>query len=195
MVQNQRAKSTMMLSTSHELTQYLERLPQNIDLRFPSSTALDKSFSDIFIILHPRHGHVLLTTYFRNKAYIVDDAEVCIESTYNVAHRGIQKETGLLPLEFEILDEPVLVENTKDSRAGMFAKWIVIVTKFKGRPRSPKQMLSEKNGELVWVAQHLLHEIFLNHERDESYPQREVVKKFINTNIDGLLKKRDYEER
>ncbi len=159
----------LLLGTPHELKKYLNNLPLNSELRFPSITSDNGKFAANIVIYDEARQSVLLGVYKTNlsglpKDRVETDDTIAdkTETVFSLIRFGILKETGLEALRIKLLDPlPFLVKNTDPLVDAEFhERYHALVDKFKGNVKPYDEMLSPKYGPFVWVKVSLLEIVF-----------------------------------
>ncbi|MDB5254793.1 MAG: hypothetical protein JWL92_169 [Candidatus Nomurabacteria bacterium] len=163
-------ETELILSSPQQLKKYLEKLPKEFELRFPSITSLKGDFGVIIVIYNKKTKSVLLGAYNttlsglpKDKVKVEsDDTSISTEETpFNLLRFGIVKETGLVCNSVKWLGFPKKVKNTNPDVDDEY-HWrnYGLVDDFKGKVRMPDPILNPKIKEFVWVKESLLNILF-----------------------------------
>jgi len=182
-----------VLGNPRQLNEYLETLPTNLELRFPSITSLKGDFAVIMIIYNTETKSVLLGAYdTRLSGLPKDEVEIedngydddITETRFTLLRYGITKETGLVMRGIKWLGPALSVKNTNPAIDAEFhERNYVLINSFKGSVKDPDEMLNPKIKDFVWVKDFLLKMIFdqprqLMGTPIRPHPQKEAYERF-----------------
>lgn len=139
---------------------YIESLPPDVQLRFPSKTSSSQNYGVCTIVWDIEQDIVAVIPYihktFRKKKQggMSEDpavlARICILSELGLDIGGESpKQIG-----------SIFYDDDSSGFLGEFPKYTMLVTDFKGTLRTTDQVISERNLKPVWVRRSLLEAIF-----------------------------------
>jgi hypothetical protein len=185
-----------LLGSPQQLKKYLETLPKEFELRFPSTTSLKGDLAVIMLIYDKHKKVVLLGAYDttlsgmpKDKVKVEADHDDIIdvsENRFTLLRFGIVKETGLVMNGVKWLGFPKSVKNTNTAiDIESHEKNYGLVDDFKGTVRAPDPILNPKIKEFVWVKEYLLESIFDQQRQLLGVPmkphsQKEAYRRFVS---------------
>ncbi len=172
-----------VIHTLGQLQQYLKNLPPFSQLRFISSTSLQKTFGSICIIFDRKNDAVLLVPYNLKKSHEEVDAVPVPENPESLAIRAMAKEAKLKPTSLpKVLGSPIKVQDRQDTKQ-VFSKWVTLVTDFESEERVSLDSNSEKNGPPIWLSRELLSYVFeeevMIRGKFRPHPHKEAYLRFM----------------
>lgn len=185
-------ETELVLGNPKQLKEYLETLPIEFQLRFPSITALKGHFAGVMVICDNRakSKYVLMGAYNTKLSGLQkDQVEINSndlntdfeETPFTLIRFGVTKETGLIMGAIKLLGLPSQVRNTNPAIDAVYhEKYYAVIDKFKGKVRPPDEELNPKIKEFVWIKDTLLHRIFELPHSVKSHPQKEAYKRFMS---------------
>lgn len=159
----------LLLGTPNELKSYLDTLPLNSELRFPSVTSHDGTFAVNIIVYDKEKKAFLFGVYKTNlsglpKQKVETDSSITdtTQTVFALSCIAILKETGLEALKVKLLGAaPYKIDNNDPSvESETHERFYVFVDSFTGILKVHDEILSPKFGPCVWVKSFLLEVIF-----------------------------------
>lgn len=143
------------------LEMYIESLPKNVQLRFPSKTSASGSYGVCVIVWDMDRDLVVIVPYIHKK-FRKNRQQGKREDPSTLARICVLAETGLDTEEEARQIGSIFFDDDSDVslKDNFFPKFTMLVTSFKGVLRTSEEVLSEKNLKPVWVKRSLLGDVF-----------------------------------
>lgn len=140
---------------------FIENLPENVQLRFPSKTSASGSYGVCTIIWDVERDSVVIVPYIHKK-FRTKRQQGTREDPATLARICMLAETGLDTEEDPKQIGSIFYDDDSDMslQGNFFPKFTMLVTSFKGVLRTSDEVLSEKNLQPIWVRRSLLEDIF-----------------------------------
>jgi hypothetical protein len=172
-----------VIHTLGQLQQYIKNLLPHFQLRFISSTSLQKTFGSICIVFDKENDAVLLIPYNLKKSHEEVEETPVPENPESLAIRAIAKEAKLKSLSLpQVLGSPMGVPDRQDIDE-VFYKYITLITQFEIEERVTLESTSEKNGQPIWISRELLsyvfEEVVIIKNEPRSHPHKEAYLRFM----------------
>lgn len=151
-----------MIETDEQLTAYLEKLPENTELRFPSATSFTETYGVTVVAYDKEDDTCILVPYFVKNSHDESKDSEKRDTPDLVARFCFYNETGLELIDApKMLGNPHVVKNLNpDLDMEYFPRYVMIVTSFKGELLKENEVSSQKNGPPVKVDRNLIWRIF-----------------------------------
>lgn len=176
-------KMPRVIHMLEELTEYLENLLPSYQLRFISSTSLQKTFGSICIVFDRETDAVLLIPYNLQKSFEEVDETPVPENPESLAIRAVAKEAKLKSLSLpKVLGSPIGVPD-RQAIDQIFYKYVTLITQFEPEERVSLDSSSEKNSHPLWINRELLAYVFDQEKatpgKSRYHPHRTAYFRFI----------------